>query len=143
MRARLMLAILPAIAWFSLTQQKPLYTSALDGGAWTGGDLAIKKAYVAGFLDASEYHRVVLRELMKTSERASDYVKGFEENSPDIAGWKVDTIIEGVDKFYNDYRNRKIPAAGALRIVSLELTGHPAKDVEDATLKLRQLSSER
>jgi hypothetical protein len=135
--------VVPLLAVFALcgiAQQKPIYTTALNGESWRGGEIGIKRAYVGGFLDASELHRVQLREVQKISKEASDYVEGFEKNNPDISGVKIDTIVEGVDRFYEDYRNRKIHAAYALRIVSLELTGHASAEVEAETLKLRRLS---
>jgi hypothetical protein len=65
----------------------------------------------------------------------------LKKNNPDISGVKIDTIIEGVDRFYWDYRNRKIHAMYAMRIVALELTGHAPAEIETETLKLRRLSA--
>jgi hypothetical protein len=75
----LLLSLLAIFALCGVAQQKPIYTTALNGESWRGGEIGIKRAYVGGFLDASELHRVQLREVQKISKETSDYVESFEK----------------------------------------------------------------
>jgi hypothetical protein len=59
--------------------------------------------------------------------------------SPDLASYPRradwDTLVDGLDKFYADFANRKVFVIWALRVLQLELSGAPQATI-DAEINL-------
>lgn len=54
----------------------------------------------------------------------------------------ADLLVDGVDAFYGDYRNHQIAVIQALRIVSLEIVGAPAGEIERRLRQMRKDADE-
>jgi len=57
--------------------------------------------------------------------------------SPELNSYPVnaswETIIAGLDRFYTDFANRKVPVVLALQVLQLQLRGEPSAAVDSAT----------
>jgi hypothetical protein len=49
-------------------------------------------------------------------------------------------LADGIDEFYNDFRNKNVPASLAIRYVRDQLKGKPAKELEDELTAWRKVT---
>lgn len=69
------------------------------------------------------------------------YNKGTEAISSALTGKfrnvSIDTLVDGVDVFYSDYKNRRVGYVGALNYVASAVAGKSAADLEKMAEDLR------
>jgi hypothetical protein len=128
MRFRVLVAIL-SVSVFASTCSRLLLAEesilfGLDGRLWIGiakSECAeiVKLSMVRGIYDGLMYGR-------------SDQLKRFQ-----IKNTSFDNLIRGLDTFYSDYRNERIPVFAALQVVALELQGRPPDEIDQLTRGFR------
>lgn len=117
--------------------------SGVTGAVWIKMPQEYKQAYVAGFDDALETDRVMLRELEeKEHPEIHATLQQLETNDPVFGSSPVQQIVDGLNSFYSDYRNENIHIVGAMHIVALELSGRSQAEIEASVPKLRQMSTQ-
>jgi len=47
-------------------------------------------------------------------------------------------LVDGMDKFYEDFPNRSIPVGFAIEVIVRDIKGVTKTEIEELTLKLRQ-----
>ena len=58
-----------------------------------------------------------------------------------ILNTSMDTVIDGLDTFYEDFKNRNIIVIYAVKIVSRQLRGDKQEDIQSDMLRYRKLFS--
>jgi hypothetical protein len=92
-----------------------------NGNWWRSLPTSGKVGYVMGYLDGGcDGAMRVLDEIQPNDERLKRIQKCVW---PD--GVTYGQIVDGVNHFYSDYRNRLIPTDSALRCVKSEIEGKP------------------
>jgi hypothetical protein len=122
--ARLMFAV--------LLSSLPVHAqSDFDGDFWISKTDAIKLTYVLGFVDGRSDGISAAADAVGTTIKDPRISKLASEVT-------VGQIVEGVDDFYKDWRNRKVLLRHALEYVEDEAQG---KDDSKLLLFMRQLDS--
>lgn len=132
-------------------------SSAHEGYWWNSLSAANKVGFVLGYTEASSYARdvaffrcladgnggVIPEHAPSNTEldRCSKKVD-VEINFPSFNGVTISQILEGVDKFYGDYRNKTIRVNLALRFANDELSGKSAGDVQTEVEGWRRVARE-
>lgn len=124
---------------------------AHDGNWWQGNSKIYKTAYILGFGDgrtneAEIWQNSLMHVLPKKFnpditkltidvEAEAIRVTNLGENIT------VGQMSDGIDTFYNDYRNRLIPVRHAISIVILSIVGQSPDVIQKLTENLRKQSS--
>jgi hypothetical protein len=121
-------------AAMSLLLCPPLYAqSDFDGDFWIPRTQDAKLMYVMGFVDGRNDGINDLAEALGTT---------IADPRVSKLGSKITTgqMVDGVDEFYKDWRNRKVLLRDAMQYVEDEANG---KDDSKLLLVMRQRGSER
>lgn len=126
----------------------------LDGYWWNELNAEQKLFFLCGYNEAMEktYQGFWIGGLVKFIEENPDkleiigedrfrYVKGMYDyymESEQLAGVQYRQIIEGVDTFYDDFRNKTIDVTDAIRVVVMQLHNEPKETVERLIKGLRE-----
>lgn len=111
-----------------------------DGNWWTTQTLAFKVPYVLGMFDAidlgyswssSGFSNPVERVCFEST--AKTFV---EQRRRYLVGVTAGQVVDGLDDFYKDYRNRAIAAGTALELVLRSIAG---EDISDLTVTYRRV----
>lgn len=121
-----------------------------DGNLWRTLTAEQKLTYIAAFWDGMELgHEFDLFDLVNRKEKAAcaaDADKSFNTYTDKYAK-NVTTvqIVDGLNTFYADYRNRSIPIHGGVWIVLNSIAGTPQETLDKMTEVFRKTaaSSER
>ncbi len=101
-----------------------------------------KLGYVMGYGHAEQMYRVVLSGTSPAcSESAKRSLDGFLKSNPSPTASNAQWVA-GLDDFYKDWRNKRVPIAFARRVVALELAGRPKHEVDEAARAVREAASE-
>jgi hypothetical protein len=72
----------------------------------------------------------------------ADAVKAFNATVGQLFGVaKVGQLVDGMDRFYSDFRNRGIATSHALFIVAMQISGATDEQIRALTLLYRRASS--
>ncbi len=97
-----------------------------------------KLGYVMGFGHGRLMLSVVF---LGTSRACSDevqkHVESFYESNPAPTA-QYGQWVAGLDEFYKDWRNKRIPIFAAMRIVGLQLAGRPQAEIDEALRSSRE-----
>lgn len=125
---------LPLLAGLLVFLCLPLHAqSDFDGDFWIPKNQAVKLSYVSGFVDGRNDGINDLAEVL-----------GIKIDDPRVSklgsSITVGQIVDGVDEFYKDWRNRKVLLRDAMQYVGDEANG---KDDSKLLLFMRQRGAER
>lgn len=145
------------ILLFIMAIPKPSYSADIDdmdGNAWRVNSYIWKQGYVAGFFAGSSY--VVSDNLYPTAKdydidntNKLDEVGILLEDQKAqknkqltryifLVGTVTNTqVTEGLDKVYEDFKNRSIKLRDAVYLVKKQIEGTPQEDIERILLFLR------
>lgn len=126
-----------------------------DGNFWEVLDETAKVGYVIGYSDGFDSAYRKYKEIDKIIGNNPEYSQCYDnpitqavrQGFKNVANLHVLTksdtrqAIEGLDKFYTDYANEKIPISIALIVVLKRIKGYPETDNE-AIEGIRKLMSE-
>ena len=109
-----------------------------DGNWWRTIDYNLKLVYMSGFFDGiqlgfrfSFWPLYDEKEHSKPESVSSQIAKGYEEYySKYLSDVRTDQIADGLDKFYEDFRNRKIWIWDGVWLVLKQIAGTPSKEME-------------
>ncbi len=109
--------------------------SRRDGNWWTGETETFKLAYVAGFYDGMDlgnrfsYWDLLKEDTMKSClSRVSTSFSTYEQKY--MGNTTNSQLVDGLDSFYSDYRNRRIVLPSAVWLVVNGIAGMPQKDLD-------------
>lgn len=118
---------LPAVSYHAADSRR-------DGNWWTNLDKSSKSIYVTGFFDGMELgHNFSYWGNMQESERssASSAVKSYHEYSKKYLSNVTNIqIVDGLNVFYSDFRNRKIQIFNAIWLVVQQIAGVPDEEMQ-------------
>ena len=111
---------------------------------WSKADVNLKLAYLTGYSDAEQFYRLALDEGAKPlcTDAGKAWIEDFDRKVPTPNNVTFKQLIEGMDEFYRDWKNRAINLYLTRSIVRLQLTGRPRAEIEEATRKARAASNE-
>jgi len=133
----LVLVVTPVAA-----QAPTLDFDATDSATWEKLTAWGKLGYVMGFGHAEQMYRVILNSMNPAcSEAAKRSLEAFLKSNPRPSA-SNGQWVSGLDEFYRDWRNKRVPIASARRIVGLELSGRPQAEIDEAVRAVREASSE-
>jgi hypothetical protein len=128
----------------------PVYAHAQeerrDGNWWVGETPNTKLNYAVGFFDGMELgHDFSYWGIVKDPKKEKclvDVRTSFDDSSAKFFSHVSNyQLVDGLDTFYKDYRNRKIRAPDAVWIVVNEIAGTPQSEVDKMIEGWRQNSS--
>lgn len=106
-------------------------TAQNNGNWWRGLPVSGKVGYVMGYLDGGCAGAMrVLDEIQPNDEQRKRIQKCVW---PD--GVTYGQIVDGINHFYSDYRNRLILADDAFRCVKAEIEGKPLNQAQIETMR--------
>jgi len=124
-----------------------LVTSSLaeedrDGNWWRTRRELDKAVYVTGMIDGVYIGTAILTKdiMTKGDPTALDSLTAGTKRL--LVGVKVEQLVDGMDRFYSDFRNRGIMAWAALYIVGMQISGATDEEIRTWTLMYRRASSE-
>ncbi len=108
-----------------------------DGNWWNTRSNTEKAIYTLGMIDGVETAGAMLTQKSRSvsDDFESDFARLFVKT-------EVKQLREGMDRFYSDFRNRRVPTSDALWLVALQISGVPEDEVERLTVSVRRASSE-
>jgi len=111
-------------------------------GFWDGLEHAIPEGIL--FLGRAEDMYGLVSELIESEfkERRRKLVTSFVR-SLELSGITCGQIVDGLDKFYKDYRNKKVLTREAVWVVRLEVKGAPEEFIDQEARILRIPIGER
>jgi len=105
-----------------------------DGNWWKTQDVISKLNYMTGFFDGMElgnkfsYWDTVKEKNSSCSDRSiQSYTKYKNKYVSNVTNGQ---LVDGVDEFYSDYRNRRITVDNAVWLVMNEIGGTPRAQIE-------------
>lgn len=111
--------------------QDSLPIGSFTGEVWNKMDELGKTAYVAGYLDGQGTHRTWFEGCAAQSDTAKICLDKLEIRFPALKRGSLNQITQGLDKLSEDYRNQKVNLVGLIQVVSMELAGREASEVDD------------
>jgi hypothetical protein len=106
-----------------------------DGNWWNNLDNNSKYDYIVGFFDGMDLGNLFsywgISDIDKHDDCVSSIIESYNEYSR-IYFKNVSNIqlVDGLNEFYSDYRNRKIKIAGAIWLVVNSISGKPNDEFE-------------
>jgi hypothetical protein len=127
-------ALIPSVVLLpELGSAQASSTNVRDGDAWQLNDKSMKLGYVIGFVDAASwaYGNVEgqLQVLKSLSPKDRQLLAGGKDVW-DFENIKYKQLIEGMDSFYNDYRNKAVQWDRALSYVRDTIHGDSQEFLE-------------
>jgi hypothetical protein len=107
-----------------------------DGNWWRVISLDQKHSYMVGFFDGLALGHNFSYGNLKDKDSKPDIaeqgrvMEAYDESYNLLKNTTNGQFVEGLDKLYDDYRNRRIMVLDAAWIVVLSISGMPDKDME-------------
>jgi len=104
----------------------------------------MKLGYVYGYSDAEVFWEYGVLEDSLRPLCPADGIKQIDTwktNFP-VPMVPMSQVMEGIDAFYKDWRNRSVPLFYAREVALLELSGRPQKEIDEAARRGRKAGSE-
>jgi hypothetical protein len=118
-----------------------------DGNWWTTQTAVTKLDYMIGFFDGIELgHEFSEWGLLKDSAQTpciSSVTSSYGEHIDKyLAHVTNDQLVDGLDVFYKDYRNRRIRIRYAVWLVVNGIAGKPQAEIDRMTENFRESASQ-
>jgi hypothetical protein len=102
-----------------------------DGDSWNAANVLQKHWYIVGFADAaSDAYVVVGSRLCDAANSQDRKLRTISQESFDLTNIKFNQLVDGLDTFYGDYRNRAIQWKTALGYVRDTIHGKSKEALE-------------
>jgi len=109
-----------------------------DGNWWIGQSSLAKLNYMVGFFDGMElgskfsYWDLPVQKDKREADTCQDKtVRSYHQNQKKFfSNVTNDQIVDGLDTFYTDYRNRRIMVDAAVWLVVNGIAGTPQKELD-------------
>ncbi len=112
-----------------VTLINPIFAFA-SGEYWNNLDIQSKTAYVVGFRDGNANGLGLAKFVFDNkTEKENDALEIQNERQRVISG-NINTVVSGVDKFYSDYANQRIPIPVAIATVVSRLSGESELEIQ-------------
>jgi hypothetical protein len=120
-----------------------------DGNWWVGETPDVKLNYAVGFFDGMKLgYNFSYWGMTKESDKKvmtpcmSDVNKSYSDYSDKyFSNVTNDQLVDGLDNFYKDYRNRKIKVPDAVWLVVNSISGKPQNEMDKMIENWRQSAS--
>ena len=111
----------------------------INGFWWEEQNALAKYGYVVGYVDASTQAFSVLPAIQQESKiQQTTELQGLWKTNFDYSNIAFGQFVEGVDKFYEDFRNKRISVRDAMNYVKEEVQGIDPAKLETTLLTLRK-----
>jgi len=112
----------------------------LNGNVWPQLDEVAKAAYVRGFLDGAQNTALLAASDpdLDDAQRRSLGIVLTRHVSEHLSSIQVEQIVDGIDAFYSDFRNRSILANLAASVAVMQVQGMPESKVNEFVEGLRR-----
>jgi hypothetical protein len=113
-----------------------------DGFWWLEQSTVAKFGYISGYLDASDQALGIIPALSQAAKipQTTEFSKLLTTNL-DFSNIAYGQFIEGLDKFFGDFRNKRIQVRDAISYVRSEVRGVDNKTLERNLSILRKSAS--
>jgi hypothetical protein len=110
-----------------------------DGNGWTALEFdAVKTVYVAGLVDGASFLSIAMMRTSLGSIAAEDEYEAISRKF--LSGVTTKQIVDGIDTFYRDFRNRRIECRDAAMVVLSQIAGTTESEIDAMIEHLRRLS---
>jgi hypothetical protein len=113
-----------------------------DGNWWRTRRVFDKAVYVTGMIDGVSIGTAILTKNIMTKGDPTALDSLATGTKRLLAGVKVQQLVDGIDRFYSDFRNRGIMTWAAFYIVGMQISGATDEEIQNWTLMYRRASSE-
>jgi hypothetical protein len=110
-----------------------LSAESRDGRWWLKLSALEKAIYTSGMRDGVNVGEGISPDPELFTSRAAEL----------LAKKNTKQLVDGIDHFYSDFRNRSIPTYAALWMVAMEINGVDARKIEDMKIRLRREAASR
>ena len=111
-----------------------------DGYFWAEISDPEKQAYITGVIDGAITVGVEIQFFIE-DESAKKQISAILDNYDLKEQFDISKVVVGLNQFYDDYANKKIPIDSAFIIVLKRLRGFPEVELQKEIETLRQASS--
>jgi hypothetical protein len=141
--ALLFLGMLLGISFVVSLMAGQEYRTPTGYAFWSKADGNTKFAYLIGYSDAEQLYRFALDRGAKPlcADAGKVWIEDFDQKIPMPKNMTVKQELEGIDEFYKDWKNQSVQLHFAQNIVRLQIAGRPQGEIEEATRKAREASS--
>jgi hypothetical protein len=134
MKKRIFLLIVAIIAISTI-----LHASERDGNGWRTLTSQEKSFFVSGLLDGIDTgFRLGTKDVKEESCGLKNAESFFKNHDKYIVGTNNSQIIDGLDSFYSDFKNRKIPVREAFFVILMQIAGDSEEIINKIVLRLRK-----
>lgn len=115
-----------------------------DGSYWRDSSQTVKAGYISGYISAMSYAQIgsamTCMSIENPKDRNAQASKACISNaqSYDFDSITVGQLLDGMNAFYKDFRNFKVPMTMAMRLVRDEIRGRTEQDVQKELDSWRQ-----
>lgn len=111
--------------------QSDLQRVSYIGGFWDGANFESEMASSLLFLSAQDLSGEAQINRIRESARVAEYLKARDHEL--FSGVTIGQMLDGINSFYSDYRNRRIYVIHAILIVANEISGRSTDAIERMT----------
>jgi hypothetical protein len=126
----------------SANQQQGYSVGSFTGAMWQQMDGATRLAYIAGYVDAQGMYGEGLRRCGDISPVALAYVEDFQKRIPPVNREAAEEVIQGINKLASDFRNKRVNLVCLVNVVSMELAGRPAREVDETLRRCKSVATQ-
>ncbi len=121
------------------------HRSATGYTFWSMADDNLKVAYLLGYDDAETFYRFGMEKELKPlcTDAGKAWTEEFERRTPKPDNMTIKQNIQGIDEFYRNWKNQSVQLHYAQTIVRLQIIGRPPSEIEEATRKAREATSNK
>ncbi len=112
-------------------------TNRHDGNWWKDLNVLTKFGYVIGYAEGSEKADINWAYRECRTKVTVKYLAGIQKVN-DFSGITIGQSIEGLDQFYDDFRNTRILSKDAITIVKAQISGTNQKEIDDGLQIMRK-----
>lgn len=125
----------------------------LDGYSWEKLDASFKLGWVSGYAQAMDLAGSL--QMVTCASNMPMYVKEFPNTDPkvilqkmclsdtqfDYEGIPMGQLVDGINAFYKDYRNKQLPMSSAIQYARDAIKGKPTQELDSEVAAWRRCSA--
>jgi hypothetical protein len=135
MKKRAIITLVLFLCWLNLSFAKPAPDDRRDGNWWRQQPGIVRLSYVTGFFDGLELcHRFSYWKFVGNPDKDKSAIDAHESYSEHVNKYLINVtniqVVDGLNEFYNDFKNRKIMVYDAIWLILNAISGKPEKEMK-------------
>jgi hypothetical protein len=148
-----LLVLVAALAFLGPNAPAPAQKTELDGYSWEKLDASFKLGWVSGYAKAMDFAGGI--QMSTCASNMPLYQKEWPNLDPkdildkmclsdtqfDYDGIAMGQLVDGIDAFYRDYRNKQLEVGWAIQYARDSIKGKPAQELDAEVALWRRCSA--